>query len=187
MKALIFSDGSEGKRERSVLERVYNKTNGILFGYAMSILKDQGLAEDAVQESFLRLSKNLDKIDSPESKRTINYMITIVKNLCYTLCNRRARGPVIQLEENDTDTETDTDSVEDIVIHKEDYIWLKEAITSLDDTLREPLILYYFNEMKDNEIADLLGISRANVGVRIFRAKKKIKEYIERRETGTNG
>lgn len=184
---MIFSDGSEGKRECGILERVYNKTNRILFGYAMSILKDQGLAEDAVQESFLRLSINLDKIDSPESKRTLNYMITIVKNLCYTIYDKRTGNSDFQLKENDTDVEADTDSVEDIVIHKEDYIWLKEALTTLNDTLREPLILHYFNEMKDNEIADLLGISRANVGVRIFRAKKKIKEYIERRETGTNG
>lgn len=122
VKTLFLGDGSAGKRECGILERVYDKTNGILFGYAMSILKDQGLAEDAVQESFLRLSKNLDKIDSPESKRTLNYMITIVKNLCYTIYNKRAKGPNIRLEENDTDTETDTDSVEDIVIHKEDYI-----------------------------------------------------------------
>ncbi len=58
---------------------------------------------------------------------------------------------------------------------------LKEAISNLPDALREPLILHFFNGMKLDQIAQLLGISLSNVGMRIYRAKIEIKAYVKKK------
>jgi RNA polymerase sigma-70 factor (ECF subfamily) len=95
------------KEEKSVIEKIYIKTNKVLYGYAYDILKDKGLAEDAVHEAFIRLEKNLDKIDDPESRRTFNYMITIVENISKTMYMRRKREfsePIKDYSENHDET-----------------------------------------------------------------------------------
>ena len=61
---------------------------------------------------------------------------------------------------------------------------MREAIEHLDEKYREAMILSYVYGMKEKEIAEEFGISLANAGVRIHRAKTKVKEYIKRKEAG---
>ncbi|MGN0629374.1 MAG: RNA polymerase sigma factor [Oscillospiraceae bacterium] len=171
--------------DRELLEEVYRYTYKILLAYAKDMLKDQGLAEDTVQEAFIRLSGNLDKIDSPDSKRTLNYMIVIVKNIIYT--NFIKENRVEKFSYEDYDTENDPPStVEDLLVEKEQYGMLKEALRSLSDGLRQPLVLHYFSRLKLEQIADVMKITPTNVGVRIYRAKKELKDYITKKEAAGN-
>ena len=172
------------KEEKSVIEKIYIKTNKVLYGYAYDILKDKGLAEDAVHEAFIRLEKNLDKIDDPESRRTFNYMITIVENISKTMYMRRKREfsePIEDYSENHDET---FESADEIIIRQEEYELLHEAVNNLDDKYRKVMVLLFVYGMKEKEIAEELGISVTNVGVRIHRGKEKIKEYILRKEAG---
>lgn len=182
MISFTFASTDEDKL---ILEQVYIKTNKVLYGYAYRILKDHGLAEDAIHEAFIRLGNNLDKIDAPDSKKTLNYMITIVENVSKTMYGKYIKAAPFTLEDYDEDINQSTESVGEFVVRQEEYNLLREAISQLDDKFRKPLILQYVYGMKENEIAKELGLTQSNVGVRLFRAKCKIKEYIERKEAGS--
>ena len=181
MISFKFSSKDE---EKSAIEKLYIKTNRVLYGYAYNILKDKGLAEDAVHEAFIRLEKNLDKIDDPDSRRTFNYLITIVENISKTMYVKRGREFAAPLEDYSEVEENEFESADEVVIKREEYVLLHEAIDHLDEKYRKVMTLLYFYGMKEKEIAEELGISISNVGVRIHRAKIKIKEYIERKEAG---
>lgn len=180
MISFKFSSKDE---ERTAIEKLYIKTNKVLYGYAYDILKDKGLAEDAVHEAFIRLEKNLDKIDDPDSRRTF-YLITIVENISKTMYVKRSREFASALEDYSENKEDDFESADEVLIKQEEYALLHEAIDHLDERYRKVMTLLYFYGMKEKEIAEELGLSISNVGVRIYRAKVKIKEYIERKEAG---
>lgn len=181
MISFKFSSKDE---EKSAIEKLYIKTNKVLYGYAYDILKDKGLAEDAVHEAFVRLEKNLDKIDNPESRRTFNYLITIVENISKTMYVKRRREFASPLEDYSEKEENEFESADEVIIKREEYTLLHDAIDHLDEKYRKVMTLLYFYGMKEKEIAEELGISINNVGVRNHRAKIKIKEYIERKEAG---
>ncbi len=170
--------------KRSVIEEIYKRTNKVLYGRAYDILKDKGLAEDAVHEAFIRLAKNLDKIDDPESRRTFNFLITIVENISKTMYMKRKREFAAPLEDYSEKREDEFETADEVLIRQEEYSVLREAIGHLDEKYREAMILSYVYGMKEKEIAEELGISLANAGVRIHRAKTKVKEYIKRKEAG---
>lgn len=71
------------------------------------------------------------------------------------------------------------------------YIWvdkeemeLHEAILALDEKYRIPIVLYYFHDLKYEEIAEILAISLSTVKVRLLRAKEQLKQKLQ--QGGTN-
>ena len=72
------------EQDKQKFEEAYRRYNKVCYNFALDILNDSKLAEDAVHDAFLRLYNHLDKIDDGSSRRTGNYIITIVKNLCFT-------------------------------------------------------------------------------------------------------
>ena len=116
----------------------------MLYGYAYDILKDKGLAEDAVHEAFIRLEKNLDKIDDPDSRRTFNYLITIVENISKTMYIKRSREFASELEDYSENKEDDFESADEVLIKQEEYALLHEAIDHLDEKYRKVMTLLYF-------------------------------------------
>ncbi len=184
---MIAFDGKLKRRDRDILERVYRRTSRALLAFAYDMLKDHNLAEDVVQESFVRLANNLDKIDDPESDRTFSYMFVIVKNVIFTDRYKRSRAEEVPYEDYDLEEDEIPFVVEEFVLKKEQYALLKEAIKNLPQKLREPLVLFYFGQFKIDQIADMMEISPTNAGVRIHRARNEIKKYIERKEEESDG
>ena len=81
------------EQDKQKFEEAYRRYNKVCYNFALDILNDSKLAEDAVHDAFLRLYNHLDKIDDGSSRRTGNYIITIVKT--YVLHNARRGDPKI--------------------------------------------------------------------------------------------
>lgn len=155
-------------------ERVYQKYHKPVYYCALNILKDHGFAEDALQETFLRVSKNLHKIDEVDCNKTFNFLVTIVRNVSFTMLRKQRGDQVLSADELELDIEDSAVSVEDLVVSTDNVRRLMQQIATLKEELRQPLLLRYVNHMSEKEIANALGISTANVAVRIHRAKKKL-------------
>lgn len=74
----------------------------------------------------------------------------------------------------------DYDNPEDIVITKDTYNTVMNAINSLNEKYRDVCILKYVNQLKEREIAEILNISPKNVNVRIFRGKQLLREALRK-------
>ncbi len=174
---LFMTFYTEEKKEK--FETLYNKYKHLLFKYSYDILKDTQLAEDAVQESFVKIFKNLHKLNE-DSTKTTNFVITIVKNISITMYNKKNKHNLVLFDDTE-DTIEDETKLEEDTIASLNYDYLIEIIGELKEELKQPFLLRYVNEYSDEEIAQILGISKNNVCVRINRAKNKLKKLLKER------
>ena len=71
-----------------VLEELYVKYRQLMFYVANEILDDAQLAEDAVQEAFIRIAKNMHKINCSNSGSTKAFLVTVVRNVALTMLKK---------------------------------------------------------------------------------------------------
>ena len=136
-------------------------------------LFDKTLAEDAVQDTFLKVYKNLETFRHESSEKT--WIMKIAVNTCYNInhsgwfhfFNHQVTPEMMpdkEVQTNENDEELTT------------------AVTKLPIKLREVILLYYYQGLKVNEIADALGISQSSVSGRLKRGREKLKCILEGRE-----
>ena len=99
MLAILMTAAAEsGEAEK--FTAIYERYHRILLRLACSILKEQQAAEDAVQNAFLNILRNLDKIDEIDCSKTRVFLIVITRRECYKLYNIRREDHLIELGED---------------------------------------------------------------------------------------
>ena len=152
-------------------ERLFEKYQRLLLHKAYGILGDYALAEDAVSEAFIRVYKNLSKIEDPGSGQTAAFLVTIVKNTSLTILQKQKRAG---LPEEDIEAESSSYDMEEAVLSRAVSRDMLKLVDELKEELRAPFVLKYAHGLPHKEIAALLQISENNVTVRIHRAKSKL-------------
>lgn len=153
------------------IELINNNRNK-LYKTAISILKNDDDACDAIQEALMSSYKNLDSLKNKEYFLT--WLTRILINACYRIINKNKR--VVSVDGTVTE-ETfgyyDTYKIESS---------LENVLNQIDDELREIVVLYYYNDLAVEEISSILNIPSGTVKSRLSRARNKIKEIIKRKE-----
>ena len=163
--------------EKRMFEYIYNRYNKLLLYKAYEILRDPSLAEDAVSEAFIRIYKNLNKIDDCDSGKTAAFLVIITRNCAITILNRRRRDNPVNIDDLDLQAPGD---VEGLVISDCSAVDIMKVIDGLKDNLKEPFLLKYAYDMSHKEIAKLLNLTESNVTVRIHRAKAKLAQLLQK-------
>lgn len=177
----VILTAMEDERARSKLEFLYEKYGKQMYHAAFSILKNKEDAEDATHDTFLKISKVISTVDISESRRTLAYLLTAVRNTSYSLLSSKA--PVSDLF-YDTDLPESSDSTYDpkeIYIDNETYDTVTDAIKCIDRKYKDVLYYRIVEEMKDKEIASLLGINYSTVRIRIKRGKSALIKLLNER------
>lgn len=149
----------------NLFKRYYNEA--LLYVY--SFCHNRTLAEDIVQEAYVRAIRSID-----EEKDGFKFWLLKVCRNCYFDMLRKNKK--LQAIENDMPS---SDSLVDDVIQKEEYRALYKAISLLKDSYQEVVRLYYFDSMSVKEIASIIGESADNVKIQLYRARLKLKEILE--------
>ena len=166
--------------EQEKFREIYEHYRHFMWYLANQRLQDEHLAEDAVQEAFLALTRHLDKVEEVYSPRTKRFLATIVRSKAVDIL--RTRTPEQELEDNLDLGRGGTDILEQY-LQKENYNRLGYCVLELDDQYLTVFEYKYLYRMTDAEIGDILGIYAKNANVRYFRARKKLQEMI-RKEAG---
>lgn len=170
---LVFGD----ENDKLKFDYIYNKYKKLMLYKAYGVLKDYSLAEDATSEAFIRVYRNLHKIEDVDSNQTICFLVTIQKNIAITLLNKKIKENTVEIEEFDSE---DDFNLEDFVITEKNTESILNVISKLKEDLKAPFLLKYVNDLSHKEISKVLNISESNVTVRIHRAKKKIVKLLEK-------
>jgi len=162
-RGFILSTAEEGH----MLELLYRTYRGAMLQRALVVLSDHSLAEDAVQEAFIRISRHIRRFESmkPEERRYL--CLTIVKNAALNML--RDRGVVDELPE------TFATAVEDIALG----IDINAALDSLEEGHRQVVLLRLRYGFDTFETARLLGIKSGTVRSRLNRARKILKDILK--------
>lgn len=126
-------------------------------------------SEDLAQEIFLKIYKNLDKFKGNSSVYTWIYRITI--NTCLTYLKKKGKIIQEELDENIASNECLENKIIDNYSKEELRYWLFKTPTQY----RIPLYMYYFEEMKISQIAEVLESNENTIKTRLKRGKEYIK------------
>lgn len=166
--------GPDSNREER-LTRMVEQYQASLLTMCYAYLHEREMAEDAVQETFLKAYKALDSFRGECTEKT--WLTSIAINVC-----RSARKSAWMVRVNHFITP------EDIPVaiwdhYDQDAADLASAIQQLPDKLKEVILLYYYQEMTMPEIARIVGVTPSMVSRRIKKAHAKLhgvlgKEYL---------
>lgn len=140
---------------------------------------DTEYAQDLTQETFLHFCGNLHSYQHISKAK--NYLYTIAGNLCKNSAKKKKDIPVEQgvLEQEG--------GFYDEIERTETKIYIEQALDELSSELREIIILFYFQECKLTEIADILQISLPLVKYRLRKAKEELKQLLGKEERNGTG
>lgn len=165
------------ERERQKLADLYRHYQVNMLQIAMSILHQKEDAEDAVQNSILAISRHMDKLGDITDYRTKAYVQTVVRNASIDLYRKNQKAD-ISYEELLIEP-IDAFDLEKVVCDNADVRKVLCAIDTLERDYREILTLYYLNEMRPREIADVLNRPYNTVRSQIHRGRKQLLKSLE--------
>lgn len=167
----VFLTLIDEKSDKIKFEQLYGEYEQLLHWRAKQILKDDGLAEDAVQEAFFRVARNIKKVGDVYDLQTKAFLMIITENVAKTMAAKRQDAMDLEgLKDSLIDKETN----EGTVMAKN----LVEAILKLDKKERDVLYLYAVYGYSFPETAALLGISVEAAKKRAQRGRKKLQVLI---------
>ena len=172
------------KGDSNAFAELYSLTYSKVYNYARHYMKDDYLAQDAVQEIYISALKNLHKLNDPSL--FIAWLNQIAFHVCFDMSKSRKAGygevSTDIMEDLDTIVSSDT-SPEDAAVTKDESSRLSEAIAALPINERELITLRYFNEMKVDEIVDATGISKSTVKRHLNSALEHLRAHLDRRDS----
>ena len=151
-----------------------------LFRLAMRITLVREDAEDMVQETLIRLWKSMQEgtqIDNLEA-----FALTVCRNLCLDYMARREQQNVA-FDEELHDRPDATRSPYDDIVRSEQSARLNALINTLPEKQRTAMQLRDIEGRTYREIADIMQISESDVKVNIFRARRTVREHLQRKGT----
>ena len=172
---LIYLQMLNTPEEKSKFEALYYTHRRTMLHIAMQILKDHQLAEDAVQEAFIRLVKNFSKIGQVDCPRTRLFVVIIVRNISLTMRTEQQKQIVVEVPDATTQAEYD---LEEDVLGRIAYEEVLTAIQELPLIYRDILYLQCVEEYKLTEISNLIGIGIETVKKRAQRGRKILLEQL---------
>jgi RNA polymerase sigma-70 factor (ECF subfamily) len=157
------------KRERDVRE-AYAAHSGELYGFAMRSLGDSGLAEEAVQETFVRAWRAGERFD-PEIGSLRTWLFAILRNVVIDLSRARASRPRVA----EGGIEPTVEPLEQALL-----AWqVEEAMRRIGEDHRRVLLETHFRGRPYNEVAAELGVPEGTVKSRVYYGLKAMRVVLE--------
>lgn len=166
--------------EKQAFGEIVERYEKKILRYARRFLLEETDAADLTQEVFIKAYVNIRSFDS--KRRFSPWLYRIAHNEFITALRKKKREPLPLFE-------TDSFLPRSLVVVPDDFFDRAESKKKLDACLgeldaryREPLILYYFEQLSYQDIADILQVPPSTVGTRLKRGRNKLKEIYERKK-----
>ena len=180
MLLYLFTLAEESNHQK--IESIYNAYHRDMMDFAKLRLWKSGRknfafeAEDAVQNTFVKITRNIEKIDfSTEKKHLRGYVFSILINEISNILKEKEF--VAEMDATDLE-DRGFNSIETLII-VEKYDEAIEAIRKMDDKYSSTLYLSICEEMSVKNIAKMMGISEKTVYTRLQRGKKMLIDAVK--------
>ena len=162
--------------DKEKFEQLYHDYQKLMLSTAMSVLHNAALTEEAVQESFLKIAKNISAFYSEDCNKTVGLIVIIVRNTSIDILRKERREASLSYDDKIL---ADSSAPDVANILNGEISEVLEIISSLDNSFCDVLTLKYVYGYQNTEIAKLLGITEQNAAVRLYRAKNALKTKLE--------
>jgi len=162
------------RSDETALAELYDRFGRVAYGLARRILRDDSLAEDAVQEAFLAAWRSAPRF-VPERAKASTWLLTLVHRRAVDLVRREERRRAESLADEREAAEGATDEA----------VWLRyerervqDALKRLPDQQREALELAYYGGFTQSELADRLGQPVGTIKSRMFTGLSRLRDLL---------
>ncbi|MDD4591430.1 MAG: sigma-70 family RNA polymerase sigma factor [Parabacteroides sp.] len=157
---------------------IYKKFHSSLFFFINDILKNEADSCDALQETFIRIMHNMDKIEDIDSAATRRFVYTIAKNRALTYYQKQKINATKPLDEGVLSI-VNTQHATEIIASADLKDELTAGIALLKPSDQTLLDLKYYQKCDDKMIAELYGIQPDAVRKRLERARLRLSSKIQ--------
>lgn len=170
---LLFIETDE---DRQFFESVYLDYHRLMYAQALQITRSAQDALDAVSDSMLSLIKKIDLLRAMPCNKLRSYVVITVKHHAINRYNRKKREQ--PMDDSAFSIFPGSDRVEDGLMAQAGVEHIKNCIASLPAREKEIIMMRYFRELTDEEIAAEMGIRAVSVRVHLSRARKHLSELL---------
>ena len=160
----------ETEQDQQRFTRLFEAHEKKIYAVALRVLGDPNRAEDAAQQTWLKLVQNWERISALPWGETEGYVVTVVKNCALDILRAERRTTAFP-------EDWDPPAREE---RQDEYDYLVSLIRALPEGYRRVLELKCVEEWSNREIARRLGIKESTVAVRILRGRAMLKERLEK-------
>jgi RNA polymerase sigma-70 factor (ECF subfamily) len=157
--------------------KIYDEYYGPVRKFILTYVRDEWVADDLIQDTFLRVQKNLASVR--DSDKISSWIFRIAYNLCHDHFRQSKRSSV-----NNRLIQAEIPTFKEAMVQKELEqnqmgLCVQDKMDLLPKDYRTVLILSDIMAFSQKEIAEILSISVSNVKVRVHRARKKMRAILE--------
>ena len=152
-----YRNGSE-----AAFEMLVDKYKSRVFTTILMIVKDQGVAEDLLQDVFVKVVQTLNSDRYNEEGKFQPWLMRIAHNLAIDHFRKMKRYPSVVMEDGSNIFNTlqfADDNVEELRIKDETYALVQQLIDELPDTQKQVLIMRHYMDLSFQEISEQTGVS----------------------------
>jgi len=163
------------RSEQSALAELYDRFGRPAYGLALRILRDESLAEDAVQEAFLALWRTAARF-VPERGKASTWILTLVHRRAVDIVRREERRRADALEQApEPESRVAVDEEAWLRLQRER---VQDALRMLPDQQREAIELAYYGGFTQSELAERLGQPLGTIKSRMFGGLARLRELL---------
>ena len=169
--------------DESALGELYDRVGRVAYGIAYRVLRDDRLAEDAVQEGFLAAWRSATAFRADRAKAS-TWIVTLVHRRAVDIVRREERRRAEPLEsESRPDPPDPSGSAEDAAWLGFERDRVQAALRALPDTQRESIELAYYGGYSQAELAERLGVPLGTIKSRMFAGLARLRELLDEAES----
>jgi RNA polymerase sigma-70 factor (ECF subfamily) len=164
------------REDEEALAQLYDRYGRVAYGLALRIVRDQALAEDAVQEAFLTVWRTASSFRADRAKPS-TWILTLVHRRAVDVVRREERRRAAPLEGTEEPDERSLAADEEIALTDRRRI-VQEALRQLPDEQREALELAYYGGLTQSELAERLSVPLGTIKSRMFTGLRRLRDLL---------
>ena len=164
------------EKQEDLFKKIVTDFQDKIYRLCWIYVQNDSECDDLVQDIYVKIWRNLKKFKKQSALGTWIYRVVV--NTCIDFLRNKNTRYTIHLDKMDYERITDGEKdVENKIIEYEKLQILQHCIQKLTE-IEKAIIALYLEELKYSEIAEIIGISEKNVGVKISRIKNKMKAFL---------
>jgi RNA polymerase sigma-70 factor (ECF subfamily) len=164
--------------DESALAELYDRVGRVAYGLAFRVLRDERLAEDAVQEGFLALWRAAAAFRAERAKAS-TWILTLVHRRAVDLVRREERRRAEPFVEEGVAHAADGETTEEAAWLRFERERVQDALRQLPDVQREAIELAYYGGFSQSELAERLGVPLGTIKSRMFAGLARLRELLD--------
>ncbi len=159
-------------RDMAAYNWLYDHYSAALYGVILRIVRTEEVAQDILQESFVKIWRKIDRYDATKG-RLFTWMLNVARNTAIDALRAQKNQKIQEINPNVRSMQD-----EDQLPHRFDHLGIETSLDQLEPKYRELIDLIYFQGHTQSEAAEALGIPLGTVKTRVRTALSLLRQKL---------